>query len=157
MPGTPFRAAEDNDLFDRFFAAGYLGRYEPAGNGWHEQWRTRSQLVKLVANALINGDTVSPNYDAASFQLERHLLEEVVATTRRRGIPLVIVVCATEWELNAVASKPYDERARVRYGYDRGFRLFYAMSAPENASARNVREEGFVTRFEVHHYVREAG
>ena len=48
-------------------------------------------------------------------------------------------------------------RARVRYGYDRGFRLFYAMSAPENASARNVREEGFVTRFEVHHYVREAG
>jgi GT2 family glycosyltransferase len=46
-PGTPFRAAEDNDLFDRFFAAGYVGRYEPAANGWHEQWRSRSQLVKL--------------------------------------------------------------------------------------------------------------
>jgi len=48
-------------------------------------------------------------------------------------------------------------RARVRHGYDRGFRLFYAMSEPENASARNVRDEGFVTRFEVRHYVREAG
>ncbi|TMF65347.1 MAG: hypothetical protein E6I14_01750 [Chloroflexi bacterium] len=46
-------------------------------------------------------------------------------------------------------------RARVRYGYARGFRLFYAMSEPEHASARNVRDEGFETRFEVRHYVRE--
>ena len=48
-------------------------------------------------------------------------------------------------------------RARVRYGYGRGFRLFYAMSDPDNASARNVRDEGFVTRFEVHYHIREAG
>jgi ribosomal protein S18 acetylase RimI-like enzyme len=48
-------------------------------------------------------------------------------------------------------------RARMRYGYDRGFRLVYAMSEPDNASARNVRDEGFVTRFEVRHHVREAG
>jgi hypothetical protein len=48
-------------------------------------------------------------------------------------------------------------RARVRYGYARGFRLFYAMSEPDNASARNVRDEGFVTRFEVRHHVRAAG
>lgn len=47
-------------------------------------------------------------------------------------------------------------RARVRHGYARGFRLFYAMSEPDNASARNVRDEGFVTRFEVHYYLREA-
>ena len=46
-------------------------------------------------------------------------------------------------------------RARVRYGYDRGFRLFYAMSEPDNASARNVRDEGFVTRFEMRRYIRE--
>ena len=48
-------------------------------------------------------------------------------------------------------------RARVRHGYDRGFRLFYAMSEPEGASARNVRDEGFRTRFEVRHYVRQVG
>ena len=47
-------------------------------------------------------------------------------------------------------------QARLRHGYDRGWRLFYAMSDPENASARNVRDEGFVTRFEVRHYVRDA-
>jgi GT2 family glycosyltransferase len=46
-PGTRFRAAEDNDLFDRLFAAGFEGRYEPDVLGWHEQWRSRRELVKL--------------------------------------------------------------------------------------------------------------
>jgi glycosyltransferase involved in cell wall biosynthesis len=46
-PGAPFRAAEDGDLIDRLFAAGYVGRYEPAARGWHDQWRTRNDLVKL--------------------------------------------------------------------------------------------------------------
>jgi GT2 family glycosyltransferase len=46
-PGAPFRAAEDADLIDRLFAAGYTGRYEPAALGWHEQWRNRTDLVKL--------------------------------------------------------------------------------------------------------------
>ena len=48
-------------------------------------------------------------------------------------------------------------RARVRYGYDRGFRLFYAMTEAESASARNLRDEGFRTRFEARRYVREGG
>jgi len=48
-------------------------------------------------------------------------------------------------------------RARVRYGYDRGFRLFYAMTEPESVSARNLRDEGFRTRFEARRYVREDG
>ncbi len=46
-------------------------------------------------------------------------------------------------------------RARVRTGYDRGFRLFYAMTEPESSSARNLRDEGFRTRFEAIRYVRE--
>lgn len=46
-PGAPFRAAEDGDLIDRLFAAGYVGRYEPAALGWHDQWRTRNDLVRL--------------------------------------------------------------------------------------------------------------
>jgi hypothetical protein len=47
--------------------------------------------------------------------------------------------------------------ARVRYGYDRGLRLFYAMTEPESASARNLRDEGFRTRFEARRFVRETG
>lgn len=45
-------------------------------------------------------------------------------------------------------------RARVAYGYARGFRVFYAMTEPESASARNLRDEGFRTRFAAVRYVR---
>jgi hypothetical protein len=46
-PGARFRAAEDGDLIDRFFAAGHIGFYEPAVLGWHDQWRSRKDLVRL--------------------------------------------------------------------------------------------------------------
>jgi glycosyltransferase involved in cell wall biosynthesis len=45
--GGEFMAAEDNDLWDRLFAAGFVGRYEPEAVAWHEQWRTRRQLLRL--------------------------------------------------------------------------------------------------------------
>lgn len=46
--------------------------------------------------------------------------------------------------------------ARLRYGWDRGIRTFYSWSDPEHASARNLRDEGFHTRYEVHMYERAA-
>lgn len=46
--------------------------------------------------------------------------------------------------------------ARLAHGWSRGLRTFYSWSDPDNASARNLREEGFRTRFEVHMYEREA-
>jgi glycosyltransferase involved in cell wall biosynthesis len=46
-PGTRLKASEDSELFDRFFAAGYEGRYEPAALAWHDQWRSRRDLVRL--------------------------------------------------------------------------------------------------------------
>lgn len=45
--GARFRAAEDLDLFDRLLGAGHRGWYEPAALAWHDQWRTRAQLVRL--------------------------------------------------------------------------------------------------------------
>jgi GT2 family glycosyltransferase len=45
--GADLRAAEDNDLWDRLFASGRTGVYEPEASGWHEQWRTRRQLIPL--------------------------------------------------------------------------------------------------------------
>jgi GT2 family glycosyltransferase len=45
--GADLRAAEDNDLWDRVFRTGRIGRYEPAAVGWHEQWRSRRALVPL--------------------------------------------------------------------------------------------------------------
>jgi GT2 family glycosyltransferase len=46
-PGRALPAAEDSELIDRFFTAGYSGWYEPRALAWHDQWRTRRELVKL--------------------------------------------------------------------------------------------------------------
>jgi hypothetical protein len=46
--------------------------------------------------------------------------------------------------------------ARLAFGWARGLRAFYAWSEPEHASARNLRDEGFVTAYEVHLYTRPA-
>jgi glycosyltransferase involved in cell wall biosynthesis len=45
--GARFEAAEDLDLFDRLFAAGHVGRYQPAAAAYHDQWRDRSGLLRL--------------------------------------------------------------------------------------------------------------
>jgi glycosyltransferase involved in cell wall biosynthesis len=45
--GARFEAAEDLDLFDRLFAAGHVGRYDPAAAAYHDQWRDRSGLLRL--------------------------------------------------------------------------------------------------------------
>jgi GT2 family glycosyltransferase len=45
--GADLRAAEDNDLWDRLFTTGRVGRYAPEAAAWHEQWRTRRELIPL--------------------------------------------------------------------------------------------------------------
>jgi lysophospholipase L1-like esterase len=74
-----------------------------------------SRLVVLAANAWFSGEGLDLHYDAPAFALERRLLQEVVATTQKRSIPIVIVVTATGWELGLVQSQPFDERARLDF------------------------------------------
>lgn len=45
--------------------------------------------------------------------------------------------------------------ARLAHGWARGVRSFYSWSEPDSASAENLRDEGFRTRFELHIYRRE--
>jgi len=45
--GATLYAAEDQDLFDRSFAAGLTGRYEPSMSAVHEQWRSRRDMLGL--------------------------------------------------------------------------------------------------------------
>jgi glycosyltransferase involved in cell wall biosynthesis len=45
--GGRFGAAPEHDLFDRCFAAGYVGRYEPTALAWHAQWRGPRRLLLL--------------------------------------------------------------------------------------------------------------
>ena len=45
--GGRFRSAPEVDLFDRVFARGLTGRYEPGARAWHDQWRDTGGLVRL--------------------------------------------------------------------------------------------------------------
>jgi hypothetical protein len=45
--GARFEAAEDLDLFDRLFASGHVGRYDPSAVAYHDQWRERKALLRL--------------------------------------------------------------------------------------------------------------
>jgi hypothetical protein len=47
--GARFRSAPETDVFDRCFAAGYGGRYEPDALAWHDQWRGPRRLLVLEA------------------------------------------------------------------------------------------------------------
>jgi glycosyltransferase involved in cell wall biosynthesis len=47
--GSRFKSAPETDLFDRCFAAGLAGRYEPAALAWHDQWRGPRRLLLLEA------------------------------------------------------------------------------------------------------------
>ena len=46
-PGARFHAGEDLELMDRLLAHGLNGRYQPAAEATHEQYRTRAELVRL--------------------------------------------------------------------------------------------------------------
>ena len=43
--GARFEAAPEGDLFDRMFAVGWSGRYEPGSLAWHDQWRRRLRVI----------------------------------------------------------------------------------------------------------------
>ncbi len=73
-----------------------------------------SRVVTLAANAWFNGSTgLNPHYDASAFELEQRLLQEVVATTKKRHLPIAVVVCATAWEIGRTSVSPYDESDRL--------------------------------------------
>lgn len=46
-PGTWSRAGEDLELQDRLLRAGHPGRYAPSVLAFHDQWRSRRQLLRL--------------------------------------------------------------------------------------------------------------
>jgi glycosyltransferase involved in cell wall biosynthesis len=45
--GARFQSAPEVDLFDRLFAAGHVGRYEPSARAWHDPWRGRADKLHL--------------------------------------------------------------------------------------------------------------
>ncbi|MBV9291706.1 MAG: glycosyltransferase [Frankiales bacterium] len=45
--GSRFRASPEVDLFDRIFAIGRTGRFEPSARAWHESWRGTGEVIRL--------------------------------------------------------------------------------------------------------------
>jgi lysophospholipase L1-like esterase len=62
-----------------------------------------SAVVKLAANAWMQGDGSDPHDGADAFELESRLLQEAVATARQHDVAIVVVVCATAWEVDRTA------------------------------------------------------
>ena len=74
-----------------------------------------SRIVTLAANAWFASFPADEKSDASTFELERRLLDEVVATAQGRGIPIVLLVAVTSWEADQVSSQFYDEPGRVNF------------------------------------------
>ena len=45
--GGELPMSDETDLFDRLFAAGWTGWYEPTALAWHDQWRGRGERIRL--------------------------------------------------------------------------------------------------------------
>jgi len=45
--GGRFKSSPEVDLFDRLFAAGWEGWFEPSSLAWHDQWRDDVDLLRL--------------------------------------------------------------------------------------------------------------
>lgn len=45
--GGRFKSSPETDLYDRLFASGFTGHYEPTALARHDQWRTARELIEL--------------------------------------------------------------------------------------------------------------
>jgi glycosyltransferase involved in cell wall biosynthesis len=101
--GGHFRAVPEHDLFDRLFAAGFSGRYEPSARAYHDQWRSRRQVVRLdFGYGIGNGARIAKlvRYDRARARLiARHAFGswgfgELVHFARQRRVAPMPAVAA---------------------------------------------------------------
>ena len=110
--GARFEAGPEGDLFDRLFAAGWFGGYEPAALAWHDQWRRRLRVIirldygygkgsgARLSKLLRSGDRRRARLVGAEYlwhwglsQLPRHLRTRdvlMVATTLSRLAGVVV-------------------------------------------------------------------
>ncbi len=99
-----------NDLSDNVAHGGFgvengrLVEYEAPRVPWRARlagvisrsWLRNSYIVRAATNAVATGDPAAPYDTPAGVDLERVLLNEIVATARARGIPIVVLVIPTK-------------------------------------------------------------
>jgi GT2 family glycosyltransferase len=104
--GARFQSAPEVDLFDRLFAAGFVGRYEPSARAWHDQWRGRTDKVHLDWRYGVGTGA---------------RLVKLVRTDRRKAGRIAV---DTVWRRGLRAAG-----ADLRHGYQLGFATRVALAA----------------------------
>lgn len=84
--GARFQAAEDLDLYDRLFADGATGRYEPSALAWHEQWRDRRALLRLDLGYGIGSGARLAKLARTDRRRARHVVRTVLWRTDLCGL-----------------------------------------------------------------------
>jgi ribosomal protein S18 acetylase RimI-like enzyme len=140
VPGLTIERARASTArrYAKLATAGFGGLGGPVGQvferGWIRQIRTSPRVAAFIGSVdgtpaatgvLFRGPVISGLYSGS-----------VLRRYRGRGIQNAMIA------------------ARLAHGWARGVRSFYSWTAHESASARNLRDEGFRTRFEVHVFER---
>jgi glycosyltransferase involved in cell wall biosynthesis len=96
--GCPFPGAPELDLFDRLFAVGRAGRYEPLALAWHDQWRERNALVRLDFGYGKGGGARLAKLARTDRARARHVAWEVLWV---HGVRTVVHNLRVRWEYGA--------------------------------------------------------
>ena len=137
---VPVRATgADAARYAKLATAGFGGGHTVTGDVFERGWTRQIRRDRRVAAfmGMLRGKPVASGVIIIRPDIAGLYSGSVLPRYRGRGLQNAMIA------------------ARVSFGWSRGLRTFYSWSDPDNASARNLRDEGFRTRFEVHMYERE--
>jgi len=124
------------------------------------------RYAKLATRGFGGGGPIANVFERGWIQQLRHTRRPVAFIGSLAGIPAATGLLFRGHDIAALYSGSVLRRfrgrgiqnamiaARLRYGWDRGIRAFYSWTDGDNASARNLRDEGFRTAYEMHTYAR---
>ena len=138
---APVRAtARDAARYARLATAGFGGGHSVIGDVFERGWTRQIERDRRVAAfmGMLRDRPVASGVIILRPTIAGLYSGSVLPRYRGRGLQNAMIA------------------ARVAFGWSRGLRTFYSWSDPDNSSARNLRDEGFRTRFEVHMYERGA-
>jgi glycosyltransferase involved in cell wall biosynthesis len=119
-PGTPFRAAEDHDVFWRALRAGYSGSFEPEAVVLHKQWRPRRGQLRTYYGYGVG----SGAFTVKRWRVDRVGSPGTAALGRSDAMRRVMREIA--WKQGVVAPI-----RSIRQGYEMGVLIELAMFAGE--------------------------